>query len=104
VHGMVPLGAEAAVASGQSASLSFSIADPMRCIQVAAAADRGVVGLRLRIEDDQKHVVEEADVRGRVALLGPEGPTCLDRGGAYRVTASVTAGTGAVALMAWQAE
>jgi len=85
-------------------SLSFSIADPSRCIQVAAAGDRGVAALSVRIEDEQKRIVEQADAKGRVVLLGPQGPTCLDRGGAYRVTATVTAGTGAVALMAWQAE
>ncbi len=104
VHGMTPLVGEAAVSSGPSVSLSFSIADPSRCVQVSAAGDRGVQALRLRIEDDQKRMVEQADAKGRVALLGPQGPTCLDRAGAYRVTATVAAGTGEVALMAWQAE
>jgi len=104
VHGMVPLGAEAALGSGQSVSLAFSIADPARCIQVAAAGDRGVLALSVRIEDEQNRIVEQADARGRVALLGPQGPTCLDRPGAYRITASVTAGDGGVALIAWQAE
>jgi hypothetical protein len=104
---MAPLGrvpAEAALGSGQSVSLAFSIGEPTRCIQVAAAGDRGVVALALRIEDDQQRIVERADAKGRVALLGPLGPVCLDHAGAYRVTASVRAGAGGVALMAWQAE
>jgi hypothetical protein len=107
VHGMVALArvpAQAALGPGQSVSLPFSIADQARCIQVAAAGDRGVEGLSLRIEDEQNQIVEQADLRGRVALLGPQGPTCLDQAGGYRVTATVTAGAGAVALMAWQAE
>jgi hypothetical protein len=107
VHGMVrlvPVPAEAALGPGQSVSLPFSIADQTRCIQVAAAGDRGVQGLSLRIEDVQNRIVEQADLRGRVALLGPQGPTCLDQPGGYRATATVTAGAGAVALMAWQAE
>jgi hypothetical protein len=107
VHGMAALARDPALGTlgaGQSVSLSFSIADQTRCIQVAAAGDRGIQGLSLRIEDEQSRIVDQADVRGRVALLGPEGPTCLDQTGGYRVTATVTAGGGAVALMAWQAE
>jgi hypothetical protein len=107
VHGMAALVRDPALATlgaGRSVSLSFSLADQTRCIQVAAAGDRGIQGLSVRIEDDQNRVVEQADIRGRVALIGPQGPTCLDQAGNYRVTATVTAGTGAVALMAWQAE
>jgi hypothetical protein len=104
---MVPLAEVPVVvtpATNQRVSLPFSIADKSRCVELVAAGDPGVAGLDLALEDEHNRLVERHATRGRVGMLGPTGPICLEETGAYRFAVAVTGGSGGVALMAWQAK
>jgi hypothetical protein len=106
VHGMVPFGAHperSRLSSGQALVQTFELADAQHCVRAAAACDTGVK-LVLLIEEESGKVILRSAIGPRLISLGAEGPLCLDQPGRYRARATVTQGSGWVALRVWQAE
>ncbi|MBN1611330.1 MAG: hypothetical protein JW940_32150 [Polyangiaceae bacterium] len=103
---MRPLLAEPALVeleAGTSTAVSFALTDPTGCVRVAAAAEPGLAELELRIVDPEGAGHAAHAHAGPFALLGPEGPVCLDQAGPYRVELRSRRGAGRVAVNVWTA-
>jgi hypothetical protein len=106
VHGMTPLvprAQEAELGAGQSVELAFHVVDATHCIRAMAAGDASIEGLMVRVDDRVGHTLHQSPPGARIALLGAEGPVCLDQAGDHLARATVVKGRGRVALMLWQA-
>lgn len=94
----------AALSTGGTLAVPFSVTDASRCLRVGAAAAAGVQELELALVDSADRVLGAAQLAGGVAVANRDGPICVPSPGEYRALVRAVQGTGEVFLQVWQAE
>lgn len=92
------------LAEGGVKELPFTVVDAPRCVRALATATPEVRELELRIVDRFDRAIASDELRGNSAVVGRDGPVCVDQPGQYRAIVKVVSGSGAVAFQVYRAD
>jgi hypothetical protein len=105
IAGMRPVWSEPwmARAGRGSAERTVPVADPSRCLRVAAAAGPGVTEIELVLLDPEGRPLAQDTMTGSVALIALDGPVCANQSGLHRLRVRAQGRDEQVATQVWQA-